>query len=74
MKTEHNETPTLLWEILRSVPAYSNITKRCPLCLHEKLLIATYPNQEELLNKRSEIIAKCRHDNKFLLKNYKSKD
>ena len=44
------------------------------LCLYEKLLIATYPNQEELLNKRSELVSKCRHENKFLLKNFKSGD
>ena len=74
VKTEQNETPNLNWEIVRSVPAYSNITKRCMLCLYEKLLIATYPNQEELLNKRSELVSKCRHENKFLLKNFKSGD
>ena len=74
VKIEQNETPNLNWEIVRSVPAYSNITKRCMLCLYEKLLIATYPNQEELLNKRSELVSKCRHENKFLLKNFKSGD
>ena len=74
VKTDQNETPNLNWEIVRSVPAYSNITKRCMLCLYEKLLIATYPNQEELLNKRSELVSKCRHENKFLLKNFKSGD
>ena len=50
VKADQKETPNLKWEIVRSVPAYSNITKRCMLCLYEKLLIATYPNQEELLN------------------------
>ena len=53
LKTEQNEIPNLNLEMARSVPAYSNITKRCMLCLYEKLLIATYPNPEELLNKRS---------------------
>ena len=74
MKTEQNETQNLNWEIVRSVPAYSNITKRCMLSLYEKLLIATYPNLEELLNKRSELVSKCRHENKFLMKNFKSGD
>ena len=41
------------------------------LCLTKKVLIATYEDPEELL-KRSEIMAKCHHDNKFLLSNYKS--
>ena len=62
----------LIWEIMR--PAYSNISKRCLLCLHEKLAIALYPNPEELLNKRSEMISKCRHLNKFLLMNFNSND
>ena len=74
VKTEQNETPNLNWEIVRSVAAYSNITKRCMLCLYEKLLIATYPNQEELLNKRSELVSKCRRENKLLLKNFKGGD
>ena len=33
------------------------ITKRCLLCLHEKLAIVTYSNADELLNKRSELIS-----------------
>ena len=39
--------------------------------LTEKVLIATYENPEELLNKRLELMTKCRHNNKFLLSNYK---
>ena len=50
------------------------ITKRCSLCLHEKLAIITYPYPDELLNRRSELVTKCRHENKFLLKNFNSND
>ena len=53
---------------------YSNIAKSCMLCLHEKSEILTYPKQDELLNKRSELISKCRHINKYLLSNYKAND
>ena len=53
---------------------YSNITKRCSSCLHEKLAIITYPYPDELLNRRSELVTKCRHENKFLLKNFNSND
>ena len=74
LKDKHNITPTLSWSILKRAKAYSNITKRCQLCLQEKLAIITYPKPEELLNKKSELISKCRHENKFLLANYKSKD
>ena len=54
MKDKHNISPNLMWCIVKSVPGYSNISKRCMLCLHEKYEILNYPDQEELLNKRSE--------------------
>ena len=39
-----------------------------------KYEILNYPDQEELLNKSSELVSKCQHVNKFLLSNYKSND
>ena len=74
MKKRKNVTPALTWDVLRTAKAYSNITKRCSLCLHEKLAIITYPYPHELLNRRSELVTKCRHENKFLLKNCNSDD
>ena len=74
LKENHNQIPKLTWSIVRFAPGYSNISKRCLLCLHEKLLIINYHNPAELLNKRSELMAKCRHENKFLLSNYKGND
>ena len=59
--------------IAKKVPTYSNISKRCLLCLHEKLEIINYSQPEELLNERSELISRCRHANKFLLRSYKTK-
>ena len=53
---------------------YSNITKRCCLCLHKKLATITYPYPVELLNRRSELVTKCRHKNKFLLKIFNGND
>ena len=67
IKEKEKIDPILTWSILKSVPAYSNITKRYPLCLQEKLAIISYEKPEELLNKRSELISKCRHQNKFLI-------
>ena len=69
-----SETPTLKWSVLRCVSSYSNISKKCRLCLYEKLEIGTYQNQKVFLNKRSELLCKCRRANKFLLKNYTSND
>ena len=41
-----------MWCILKSVPGYSNISKRCMLIrLHEKFGSLNSPAQEEFLNK-----------------------
>ena len=74
IKEKYNEIPSLKWSIHKRVPSYFNLSKRCLLCLHEKLEILNYPNQDQLLNNHSELIPKCCHANKFLLRNYKSKD
>ena len=34
-------------------------------------IVRVYPELDELLNKRTEVISKCRHQNKFLLMNFK---
>ena len=66
-KKEKTATPALTWEVLRTAKAYSNIAKMCSSCLHEKLAIITYPYRDELLNRRSELITKCRHTCKRFL-------
>ena len=74
LKENHNQIPKLAWSVVRFAPGYSNILKRCLLCLQEKLLILNYHNTAELLNKRSELMVKYCHENKFLQSNYKGKD
>ena len=61
-------------EIIRTAAPYTNITKRCSLCLHEKLAILMYPNQSELLNKRRELVSKCRHGNIIPRQRFNSND
>ena len=63
----HKIDPTLKWSILKSVPAYNNISKKCLLCLQEKIEILFYKKKDELLNKRSELVAKCKHIRKSSL-------
>ena len=53
LKQRQNITTALKWYIVKYVPSYSSITKSYVLCLHEKFEILTYPNQDELWNKRS---------------------
>ena len=67
------EEPVLVWKILGQYEAYNINTKRCLLCLNEKLQIAIYRGNN-MLNKRTEIISKCRHRNKYALASYDSMD
>ena len=57
----------LKWKILAKAKAYTNITKRCNLCLTEKYFIITKPHLATL-NKRNELISTCRHKRKYILK------
>ena len=56
------------WSVLKQASSYSNVTKRCQLCLWEKYFIIT-ADKSTNLNSRTELISKCRHANKFLLNN-----
>ena len=58
------------WSILKRAKPYSGKPSRCNLCLAEKLCILT-ADKSVLLNKRSELITKCRHENKFYAANQK---
>ena len=58
----------LKWSIAAYATPYRCTTRRCDLCLTEKYIIAR-ANQNNLLNKRTELMSKCRHRNKYILKN-----
>ena len=60
------------WKIKNKATPYINGTKRCDLCLSEKLCILK-ADKAGLLNKRSELNPKCRHENKFYTKNCKGR-
>ena len=68
---KRSNTPyTIRWKIARRAHPYSSESKRCDLCLTEKLLIMT-ADKRTLLNKRPELVSKCRHENKFYLSKFK---
>ena len=48
---------------------YKNGSKRCSLCIQEKVAIVMH-NPRRLLNAKSEALHKCIHAGKFELKNY----
>ena len=52
------------WRIERQAHKYKCGTRRCDLCLTEKLVIAT-ADKSTMLNKRSEIISACPHRTKY---------
>ena len=60
-KIEHN----LFWSIASKAFPYSCGSRRCDLCLTEKVCIIR-ANTNGLLNKRTELLSKC-HRNKYLL-------
>ena len=68
-----NFIPTITWSILKLCAPFNRNNLKCKLCLTEKFLIATYP-QDNILNTRSDLISKCRHVNKHLLIHHDSKD
>ena len=70
---DENIEYNLTWEILAHSKPYSCGSRKCNLCLTEKMLIMKHSNEHNtnLLNFRSEILNKCRHTAKFKLKNTK---
>ena len=66
-------TPKVTWRIIRKCTPFNTTKRKCYLCLNEKLEIASYKGGN-LLNKRSELINKCRQQNKYALLRHDSKD
>ena len=54
------------WRKIRQARSYSNINKKCNLCLCEKYFIICKPEMSTL-NHRNEMTSICRHSKKFLL-------
>ena len=61
-----NYTRKITWKNIRKYPSCSYNSRKSYLCLIEKLEIAKYKG-EYLLNKKTELISKCRSQNKFML-------
>ena len=61
------------WSVVKQTHGYNRVSKTCDLCLNEKLEILNFKDRDKLLNKRSELISKCRHFNKYLFSSKKLK-
>ena len=62
----------ITWDIVKRTSPRKAGKNTCDLCNTEKLAIIQEIRRKNthLLNKRSEIVSKCRHVNKFLLKSF----
>lgn len=69
----NNYKPTIKWRTVKQCAPFNRNSIRCNLCTSEKLIIACYP-KDNIINKRSELISKCRHVNKHMLIRHDSKD
>ena len=65
--------PSIKWKILRIVRGKPT-SSYCRLCLTEKFFIINSIADDGVLNKTSEFVNKCRHQNKYLIKYVKLKD
>ena len=67
---DKNINYNIRWKIIKQVPKIKNGNQMCRLCITEAAIIMK--SKIGRLNKRTEVMNKCRHTNKFLLKNWKS--
>ena len=63
---DEEHIPVVKWSIVCNAKPYSSGAMHCQLCLAEKLAIL-WVDPDTTLNKRSELVAKCRHCNKHKL-------
>ena len=70
---ENGGEPIIKWSILKRCKPYNQSLNRCNLCLNEKTELALFTG-DNLLNKKTELVSKCRHQNKYNLCTYDSKD
>ena len=76
-----NKDYKVTWNIVDRAYPYTAGAKTCDLCVAEKMHIALgrrgfiqLPKGCKLLNKRSELMSKCRHQAKFTLKRVKEEE
>ena len=71
-KLKDAQTPfKIKWSTVKKTSGYNNILKACSLCMSEKLAICNFKDKSRLLNKRNELVSKCRHENKYILRNFR---
>ena len=59
--------PKIKWRIIKKIKSVVS-SNYCKLRLTEKFYIIESLDDKNLLNKKSELVSKCRHQNKLLCK------
>ena len=50
-----------VWKVLKRAKSYSNASKRCNLCIREKLYLIICKPDMASLNQHNELVSTCRH-------------
>ena len=66
----HGITPIVKWSTVKRVKSRT-AGNYCKLCLTEKVYMVQSLHDKFLLNKKSELVNKCGHQNQLLLRNVK---
>ena len=65
---ERRKHAEIEWSILKKCKKYTSGSRRCDVCLSEKLeILKAVKTGDKMLNVRSELMYKCPHRRKFLL-------
>ena len=70
---DSNTSYEIKWRVIKKANVSKGNPSRCNLCMSEKLWILTAHDVSLLINKKSELITKCRHENKFFATNQKKR-
>ena len=69
LKDKHTEYQ-IRWSIARKSSGYNPVSNSCNLYSLENLLLCNFSDKSRLINQRLDLVSKCRHENKYMLKNY----
>lgn len=67
-----NKPFQIKWKIIRQWQPYSNIAKKCNLCLYEEFIIIICKKDLCSLKKCDKLGSSCLHRKRYILKNFKN--
>ena len=71
LKDKNITNYSIKWSIVKQTSGNNSVTNSCNLPLSEKLIICNFRDKNHLINKRMDLVSKYRHENKYILSNYK---